>query len=52
MQAPSGTPQPHKPINTSAAAVEELITAVSTDAKLAEAFMRTRSAVPRTVSST
>lgn len=41
-QAPSAAPQPHKPINTSAAAVEELIAAVSTDAKLAEVFVRTR----------
>jgi hypothetical protein len=28
-QAPSAVPQPHKPINTIAAAVEELVTAVS-----------------------
>lgn len=42
LQAPSAAPQPHKPINTTAAAVEELIGAVSTDAKLAEAFVRTR----------
>lgn len=42
VQVPSAPPQPHKPINTTAAAVDELITAVSTDAKLAEAFVRTR----------
>jgi hypothetical protein len=42
MQAPVAPPQPHKPINTSSAAVEELIAALSTDAKLAEAFVRTR----------
>ncbi len=41
-QAPSAAPQPHKPINTGVAAVEELIGAVSNDAKLAEAFVRTR----------
>lgn len=40
--ATAAVPQPHKPLNTSAAAVDELIGALATDAKLAEAFVRTR----------
>jgi hypothetical protein len=40
--APLALQQPHKPLNTSAAAVDELIAALSTDPKLAEAFVRTR----------
>ncbi|KAF6254729.1 hypothetical protein COO60DRAFT_1642091 [Scenedesmus sp. NREL 46B-D3] len=40
--APLAPQQPHKPLNTSAAAVDELIAALSTDPKLAEAFVRTR----------
>ena len=40
--AAAAAPQPYKPINTSATAVEELMAAVATDAKLAEAFVQTR----------
>eukprot|EP00775_Hariotina_reticulata_P010780 gene10779-10936_t len=41
-QVPVAPPQPHKPLNTSAAAVDEVVVALSSDAKLAEAFVRTR----------